>query len=324
MPANSTPRLSLPDWLGNEPFLRTDFNAAWSTIDQWVAIAEHGTAAATSIDATDPDRENSFYFQTTTGILSWSDGSAWHTVITEDRVGNGLEIVSNEIAVNAGNGLKFSGGSLAVDDGATIDISGGQVIVAPSSLDQTQAASTYRFARTGTPSTGVAQGDLTVDATDNLYVRTASAWSKPKNLPWGIVGLKTMPAGSVASVTNNFDVAWNAENLQVATTLVASRTYKFTAIVPEVLPSTSNAIFELKLLGTLSGSTNSYGREIYQIPVSGSSISGRVEFVLSSLTAGSWTWKIQFNALSMTSFTLGSTNLLSRSYLSIEDIGPAI
>ena len=333
---NNTPRLQLPEWSATDGILRTDFNQAFALIDQWVAIAEHGTAAASSLDATDDARTDSFYYQTTTGTLSYSDGVSWHTVLTQDSVGSGLAIAGNTVSVNAGDGLGFTGSALKVNTGATTDISSDALIVKSGSLTQTQLSSGYRTIRVGTSapaSAGVATGDVWTDTAtanqESLYVRTSgNTWARPWNMPWGIVALKTMPSATVSNIARgaDTDVAWGSETMQVTANLVASRVYKITALVPEVTCSIADSVVQLRLLGN----GTSYGRTLHHAAIAAHGFSSEISLVISGLAAQSWTWKANITLLTVTNdngysvLSIGSTGGVSRSYISIEDLGPVV
>jgi hypothetical protein len=328
----ATSRFSLPQFQATDTVNRLDFNAAFSAIDDSVPGSGQGTASLSTANGQVPLR--SFYYNTSTGVLSYKYGDGtWRTVFTTNKVGNGLAVSSDQIAVDAGDGLGFSGTALKVNTGATTDISSDAIIVKSGSLTQTQATSTYRFTRTGEPSTDVAQGDLSTNTSNELKVRNgSSAWQKPANLPWGLVAMKVMPGGSAGNGTTTMargvdtDVAWNSETMQVTADLLSTRAYRITALVPEVQCSVAGSVIQLRLLGN----GTSYGRTLHHAAIGGQSFSATTDIIVSGLASQSWTWKASITLLTVTNdnnfsiFSMGSTANLSRSYISIEDIGPSV
>lgn len=335
--SNTTPRMALPEWTSANSVLRTDFNEAFANIDDLTTIARSGTAAVTSFDPTADEYTHSLYYQTTTGKLSWSDGTAWHTVLTQDSVSNGLSLSGNSISVNAGDGLGFSGSALKVNTGDTTDISGDAVIVKSGSLTQTQMSTGYRAIRvTGSaPASGsVAAGDVWTDtATSNkeaLYVRTSgNTWQRPWNAPWGVVakteitstGTQTISGGDPASPTT---INISSTALSVTATLSADRLYKIRGYLPSVrhdVGSTRAIIMYLRGNGA-TYQTSSIVRA--SNATLGESMS--VERIVAGISGGSQTWLIgiSFDAVQFGNIFAAVNALTGAATITIEDIGPAI
>ena len=334
---NTTPRLQLPEWSATDGVLRTDFNNAFSLIDQWVAIAEHGTAAASSIDPTTDARTNSFYYRTTDGTLSWSDGVSWHTVLTEDSVGNGLTFSGNDLSINAGDGLGFTGSALKVNTGATTEISADALIVKSGSLTQTQLSSGYRTIRVGTSApagAGVTTGDIWTDTATSdkeaLYVRTSSnTWQRPWNAPWGLQAVTFLPVGSQTGIVGETTISVGGTAMQTTFTAVAGRAYRATAYVSNVstaVTGTNETIAQIRLK---IGSTT-YGRYVGPCAANGVNTFAttmRAEAIINGLSAGSATFTATIERTvggGFTSIAVTQQAAVDRSYISIEDLGPVI
>lgn len=315
---NTTQRLQLPEWSATDGVLRTDFNNAFSLIDQWVAIAEHGTAAVSSIDPTDDGRINSFYYRTTDGTLSWSDGVSWHTVLTEDSVGNGLTFSGGDIAVNAGDGLGFTGTALKVNTGATTEISSDALIVKSGSLTQTQLSSGYRAIRvegSAPASAGVAAGDVWTDTgTSNkeaIYVRTSgNTWQRPWNSPWGIL--------AIVNTTNAFTGSGNADLAGVTGTVTVSadRLIRIRCTTPGIAVNAANAQLKIMESTTVLQRSIVYGsNSLVTVPLG-------VETVFSP-NAGSHTYKIAIESTASWTIQTSAASFQSLVF-TIEDLGPSV
>jgi len=173
------------------------------------------------------------------------------------------------------------------------------------------------------------EGQMVYDTTaDQLLVNhggTTPAWRAPWNLPWGILSIVSMSAGSQTGITTTATDINIGVAMATTASFLANRRYRVVAFLPEIASSVGSDVVELRILGGLTTATTSYGRSLHLMAGAGVSTSGRCEvYINPTSNAGTWAWKAQATRVSGSgTITLNVAALVSASYMYVEDIGPS-
>jgi hypothetical protein len=147
--------------------------------------------------------------------------------------------------------------------------------------------------------------------TDEILAYNGTAWTRPQNMPWGVMGYVTK-ATTQTSITTEVDLS----GLSITWTAVAGRVYKFTAHL-----NLSSAIGGDYTLFLNDGSSNIL--EAAEKLAATDRESCDFEVYVSGITAGSKTYKLRLTATNDTTVFGASTRASIASQFIVEDIGPA-
>ena len=141
--------------------------------------------------------------------------------------------------------------------------------------------------------------------TDEILAYNGTSWSRPWNMPWGILAYQTR--STIGVTTTLADIG-----LSVTFTAVANRYYKYT-FYSYASNSTSAGTFETYITDPSNVATGSLNLYL----VAGANYTFQNLVYVSTETAGSVTRKVRAKCQA------GTGTIYSPMYLFVEDIGPA-
>lgn len=108
MTIGATTRFGLTTWSsGDDAFGRAQFQQANLSIDNLAAIFRSGTTAATP-DPTEPSHQKTFWYDTTTSVLYYNDGSTWRPVDDKAISGDAYTVVAGSVSSPQGSSARIA------------------------------------------------------------------------------------------------------------------------------------------------------------------------------------------------------------------------
>lgn len=102
MTTGTTTRIGLTTWpSGNDPFGRAQLQQDNLSLDNLVAIFKTGTTGSTPV-AGEAASAKTFYYDTTTGVLSYNDGTAWRTIDDKATSGDSYTVIPGAVVTPQG------------------------------------------------------------------------------------------------------------------------------------------------------------------------------------------------------------------------------
>lgn len=136
MAIGATTRFGLTTWSsGDDAFGRAQFQQANLSIDNLAAIFRSGATGDTP-DATEASHQKTFWYDTTTSVLYYNDGSAWRALDDKAISGDAYTVVAGSVSTPQGSSVRIarSDHKHAVSTAAASSISGSNSEGSSSSL----------------------------------------------------------------------------------------------------------------------------------------------------------------------------------------------
>ena len=108
MTTGTTTRIGLTTWSsGDDPFGRAQLQQDNLSLDNLVAIFRSGITASIPV-ATEAAHAKTFWYDTTTGVLSYNDGAAWRTLDDKAESADAYTVIAGSIATPQGASTRIS------------------------------------------------------------------------------------------------------------------------------------------------------------------------------------------------------------------------
>jgi hypothetical protein len=108
MTTGTTTRIGLTTWSsGDDPFGRAQFQQDNLSLDNLVAIFRTGATGAKPV-ATEAAHAKTFFYDTTTGVLSYNNGTAWRTIDDKAESADAYTVIAGSIPTPQGASTRLS------------------------------------------------------------------------------------------------------------------------------------------------------------------------------------------------------------------------
>lgn len=207
MTTGTTTRIGLTTWSsGDDPFGRAQLQQDNLSLDNLVAIFRSGITASIPV-ATEAAHAKTFWYDTTTGVLSYNDGTAWRTLDDKAISADSYTVVAGSVTTPHGSSTRVARADHkhAITTGSASSITGTSSEGASASLaraDHNHALGNGVIGATQIAAAVVGKAKL---ATDIVYATGALTFTNGNGLSVNIGATIDLSANALIVKTNAID-----------------------------------------------------------------------------------------------------------------------